>query len=337
MSTPSCAAKPDMPAGPPLADVTGSETLSVSVLMPTYNQQDFVGAAIAAILSQDAPPFDLIIADDCSTDATWDRIKEAVAGYTGSHRVRLVRNERNLGVNGNLNRMIALATGNVLIAAAGDDVSAPDRVSRIVETFARQRPLLVHSAFKPLVPKSQVYDGRFDNLIFDRTTDPLDIAGSTALFVGATAAWHRDLFTMFGPLPEGAVYEDLILGFRASLAGRIAKIDAPLVEYRIGVGISAKAPYDHSRSTWISVRLAELKRHSATFAYRRADALAFGLPVSSAVVRALDWHILSTSIRMDYWLLPTDRFFKKNWRHPILALRRIRSERRGARRALNTE
>ncbi len=308
----------------------------VSVLMPTYNQQDYVQAAIAGILAQDAPPFEFIIADDASADATWARVEEAVAGYGGPHRIRLVRNERNLGINGNLNRMIALAEGEILIGAAGDDISTPDRVARIVETFATKTPLLVHSGFSPLLPAGQSYDGRFDRLIFNRTTDPVAVAGSTALFVGATAAWHRDLFTLFGPLPDGNVYEDLILGFRAALAGRVARIDAPLVAYRIDVGVTAKVRAEAARSSWTDRRLADLKRHAATFAHRRTDALRFGLAKDSPVLRALDRHILSNEIRRDHWQMPTARLLLKYGHHPVLLLRSIHSERRRARGGLRS-
>ena len=304
----------------------------VSVLMPTYNQQDYVAEAIAAILAQKASPFELIIADDCSGDATWERVQESVAGYTGPHRLRLLRNERNLGINGNLNQLIGLAEGSILIAAAGDDISSPDRVRRIVQTFITEQPLLVHSGFRPLVAPGQSYDGRFDKLNFSRATDPVAIAGSTALFVGATAAWHRDLFRIFGPLPDGPLYEDLILGFRAALARRVATIDAPLVDYRIDIGASAKGPAPRSRAEWGDFRVKTLKRHAAVFAQRRIDALAFGVPETDTLVRTLDRHLMSTAIRMDAWTLGLTNFLLRHRRHPLLALRRLRSERRGARR-----
>lgn len=320
-------------AVPPPSETDPPGTGSVSVLMPTYNQEDYVGAAIASVLAQDAPPFELIIADDCSVDATWDRVGAATAGYTGPHRLRLVRNEKNLGVNANLNRMIALAGGEILIAAAGDDLSAPDRVRRIAEIFGREKPLLVHSGFRPLMAAGQSYDGRFDDLILTRTTSPVDIAGSTALFVGATAAWHRDLFRIFGPLPDGAVYEDLVLGYRAALAGRIARIDAPLVDYRIGVGISAQGPSGKTTADWTAFRMATLRRHGATFLQRRADALAFGLTAGSEVLRAIDRHLAATALRMDAITLPVGEYVRRHWRQPVPALRCLRSERRRAREA----
>lgn len=305
----------------------------VSVLMPTYNQQEYVEEAIAAILAQEAPPFELIVSDDCSTDDTWERVVKSATNNNGCHIVRLNRNRHNLGINGNLNKLISLASGEIMICAAGDDISSADRVSRIVSIFAAEAPLLVYSNVHPLPLPGQTYDGRFENLIFDRTTDPVAIAGCTSLFVGATVAWHRDLFTLFGPLPEDNVYEDLILGFRAALAGRVGKVDAALVSYRMDVGVSAKMCNDLSLDDWTAKNLEDLKRHAATLAYRRADALNFGLAGSDPVIRALDKCILSNSIRMDYWLMPLGRLLLKYWRHPHLTVRRIQSERRRKRKS----
>lgn len=327
----SCTADDEVATGSSVPETGGPEKPGVSVLIPTYNQQDYVGDAISAILVQDAPPFEVIIADDCSVDATWNRINAAVMGYAGPNRVQLVRNEVNLGINRNLNRMIEMAGGEILIVAAGDDISVPERVRRVTETFARERPLLVHSGFVPLLPPGQTYDGLYDNLIFTRTTDPVQIAGSTALFVGATAAWHRDLFRIFGPLPDGPVYEDLILGFRAALAGRVAMIDAPLVQYRIGTGVSSKRLQNRTHSGWRTYRLSALRGHAEMLMQRRADARAYGASEDGAVVRAIDRSILSNRMQMDYWLMSTTEFFKNHWLHPLLALRRWRSERRRAR------
>ena len=309
-------------------------TGKVSVLMPTYNQQEYVEAAISGILKQQAEPFELLICDDCSVDSTWERVQEALAGYAGKHQVRLMRNKKNLGVNANLNHMIEIASGEILIAAAGDDISTPDRVTRIVEVFSRDKPLLVFSDFHPITASDQIYDGRFDDLIFTHTRDPIDIAGSVALFVGATAAWHRDLFRIFGPLPDAPIYEDLVLGFRAALANRVVMIDEPLVCYRIGIGVSFENPLRKSRVDWIEYRKNTLSRNHATFRQRRKDALAFGLGPESAVVCALDRHLSNTKVRMDAVTFSTLDFLKIYWRRPFPALRVLWSERRRAQKFL---
>src|SRR5687768_3609370 len=94
-----------------------------SFILLSYNQQDCVQAAVQAALNQVCKPLDILISDDCSTDQTFSRIEEVVAGYRGPHTVNVQKTERNLGICGHLNRCIQQTSGDPIIGAAGDDVS----------------------------------------------------------------------------------------------------------------------------------------------------------------------------------------------------------------------
>ncbi len=92
----------------------------VSVLIITYNQQDFIDQAIQSVVDQDTDfPFDVIVSDDCSTDRTWDACLSAQARFPD--RVTIVRPERNLGINGNLRFVLGHATGEYIAICEGDD------------------------------------------------------------------------------------------------------------------------------------------------------------------------------------------------------------------------
>ena len=72
--------------------------------------------------------------------------------------------------------------------------------------------------------------------------------------IGASMAWDRRLWDAFGPLPEAALIEDRPIAFRAALEGRIAWLDEPLVDYRVGgasdgAGATARA-YRLKRQRW---------------------------------------------------------------------------------------
>lgn len=93
----------------------------VSVGLPVYNGENYVGEAIESILAQSFEDFELIVSDNASTDRT----PAIVGGYLSDRRVRYVRNDRNLGAPYNYARVFSLARGEYFKWAAHDDVCRP--------------------------------------------------------------------------------------------------------------------------------------------------------------------------------------------------------------------
>lgn len=100
----------------------------ISVLMPTYNVAPFVREAVDSILTQTYANFELIIVDDCSTDGTYEILKEAAAS---DQRIVLVRNETNSKICLTLNRAWNHARGEYIVRMDGDDLSRPERLERL--------------------------------------------------------------------------------------------------------------------------------------------------------------------------------------------------------------
>ncbi len=99
----------------------------VTVLMPTYNVAPFVGEAIESVLRQTYSDFELLVMDDCSTDNTI----EVVRSFDDS-RIRIVQNDRDLGLAENLNRGLSLITTEYVARMDGDDIGCPDWLEREV-------------------------------------------------------------------------------------------------------------------------------------------------------------------------------------------------------------
>jgi glycosyltransferase involved in cell wall biosynthesis len=97
----------------------------VSVCIPAYNGEAYLGRAIASVLAQTFSDFELVVVDDASTDGT-----AAVVGRFADPRFRLVRNETNLGQEGNWNRALAEASGRYVKILPQDDVLAPECLER---------------------------------------------------------------------------------------------------------------------------------------------------------------------------------------------------------------
>ena len=106
----------------------------VTILMPAFNGANFIGAAIKSILCQAYNNFELLIIDDASTDATCDIIEK-----NSDPRIKLFKNEKNIGVAGSLNRGLNLARGDYIARMDADDISLPDRLLKQV-TFMDQNP-----------------------------------------------------------------------------------------------------------------------------------------------------------------------------------------------------
>lgn len=66
----------------------------ISIIMPAYNAEDSIGAAIRSVQQQTYQNYELIIIDDCSTDHTHE-IVEAFAAEDS--RIKLILNEKNMG------------------------------------------------------------------------------------------------------------------------------------------------------------------------------------------------------------------------------------------------
>ena len=108
----------------------------VSVVMPVYNTEKYVGEAIESILGQTFSDFEFIIVDDGSRD----RSPAIIRDYERSdERIRCLRLERNAGTAAAKNHGIAAATGEFIAGMDSDDVSLPERLGKQLE-FLRANP-----------------------------------------------------------------------------------------------------------------------------------------------------------------------------------------------------
>lgn len=212
------------------------KTPLVTLALFAFNQEAYIRDAVRSALAQSYSPLQIIFSDDASADATFAIIEAEAAAYNGPHRIVLNRNAKNLGIGGHINRMMELAEGELIVAAAGDDLSLPDRVSRLVEAWggAGFQADSLHSSVFRITPEGEDYD--LFSLKHRHVTSPREFIKRNVI-VGASHAWTKRVFDKFGMLNPKIICEDRVIGFRSSLCGGIQYIDQPLVKYRLG-GIS---------------------------------------------------------------------------------------------------
>lgn len=215
--------------------------IPVSVFIMAYNQQDMIVDAIKSMLQQTYRIDQLVISDDCSTDNTWNTIQAFIASLhepINVNDISIRRNERNLGLIEHYNTLFSMMKNDFVLAHAGDDISHPLRISKLVELYKKlEKPknFLIHSQVQAI-----------DLPAYPILTPPIIANGlslenaalSIALHFGASSIVSKSMWDKFGPITVKGTYEDLVLGFRAALLDSYYYLPEPLLYYRTKGGIS---------------------------------------------------------------------------------------------------
>lgn len=101
-----------------------------TIAVPTYNREDNIGDAIESALLQDIPNLEILVIDDQSVDNTF----KVIQSYSDP-RLRIVRNDTNIGLFGNFNRCLELATGQYIKILCDDDKLVPGCIRREVDVM----------------------------------------------------------------------------------------------------------------------------------------------------------------------------------------------------------
>ncbi|ARM31002.1 glycosyltransferase family 2 protein [Prosthecochloris sp. HL-130-GSB] len=102
----------------------------VTVTIPMYNNAKFIRQTIDSVLCQTYTNFELLVYDDCSNDGSYD-----IVAALDDPRIRLFRNSRNLGPEGNWNKAVSCINGKYVKLLCGDDVLFPHCLEKQVAAF----------------------------------------------------------------------------------------------------------------------------------------------------------------------------------------------------------
>ena len=136
----------------------------VTVTIPMYNNERFIGETVQSVLSQTYTDFELLVYDDNSTDASLDIVQSF-----SDPRLRVFQNSRNLGPEGNWNKAVGNVRGRYVKLICGDDVLGPECLERQVEIFESRagagislvcsQRTIIDPEGKPLIKKINLIEG----------------------------------------------------------------------------------------------------------------------------------------------------------------------------------
>ncbi len=116
---------------------------TVSILIPVFNREEFLSDCIQSALSQKYTDFEVIVVDNASNDRSWEIAKEFAVKDA---RVRVFRNEFNVGPVRNWQRCLDEATGEYAKFLFSDDLMLPDYLSVTLPKFDTEDIAFVSTA-----------------------------------------------------------------------------------------------------------------------------------------------------------------------------------------------
>lgn len=236
----------------------------ISVILPVYNGERYLAAAVQSILAQTCADFELLIVDDGSTDSTADIVRQFAAADA---RVRVLWQDHG-GIVAGLNRGLAEARGELIARMDADDIARPERFAKQVE-FLRRHPACVAmgTAMLYVDPEGAPIDTQ------ETETDPdtllrnlllLNPDGKSGLAHPTVMMRRTVVLAVGGYRSNFEATEDIDLWLRLAERGSLGNVAEVLLDYRL-----------HEESVSHRRRATQARNH---LALARAGCLKRGLP-----------------------------------------------------------
>ncbi|MDC1416920.1 glycosyltransferase [Flavobacteriaceae bacterium] len=197
----------------------------VSVIMPVYNAEKYLNETINSILNQTYGDFEFLIIDDGSTDRSF----QILESYTDP-RIKLLKNDQNIGYVKTLNKLIELSTGEYIARQDNDDISFPKRLEKQVRFLDRNQDIGICGT-------NALIFGKINNISFFPVND--EEIRAFMLFNSPichpTAMLRKSLFIELDVKYDESFCpaEDYALWFKLSKKTKIANLSKILLKYRV--------------------------------------------------------------------------------------------------------
>ena len=205
-------------------------SVGVSVILPAYNCEKFIGQAIRSVLDQTFREFELIIVNDGSTDKT-----EFVILAFDDPRIVYIRNQQNQGLISSLNRAINIAQGKYIARMDADDICNPERLAKQKELLDKHEDITLVASTIDLIDENGENAGVWQ--LDRKTVSPEQIRKRMVYencIAHPTVMIRTAVLKEFKYTPGQVNIEDYDLWLRLLSRGhKISKINEPLLLYRI--------------------------------------------------------------------------------------------------------
>jgi len=274
----------------------------VTFALFAYNQEQYIREAVEGAFSQTYVPLEIILSDDCSTDRTYDIMKEMAENYDGLHDVIVRRNDKNMGTLAHVLTVGRIAKGSVMILAAGDDISLPERSSAQAKVMSENPEIAALTAlsipFIDLAGEKQTFRP-FEEYMEKSLSGQFTYIMNPSKFHGCASSYSLEFLKKL-PDPEKAVYhEDVAIARCAQIQGRsIAEMQQYVVMYRqVNGSLSARQIPENS--------IENIKKNEIAiqeFALRHLENLEYYKKVSVNINQESEFNLFEDFVKLRaYW------------------------------------
>jgi glycosyltransferase involved in cell wall biosynthesis len=211
----------------------------VTFAIITFNQEAFVQKAVEAAFAQTYESMEIILSDDCSTDRTLEILQKMGRDYCGEKHIVVRQTNSNCGTLLHVAEVAQLARGQLLVLAAGDDVSKPHRTATLVEAWRASGAWGLCSRFDRIDETGRVTRRDDSATLLTSPRYPLrqyfaSRQSEVKIIHGATSAYDKRLFNFLDVRPEDFILsEDGALSVLLNVLNQDVKmLDDSLVCYR---------------------------------------------------------------------------------------------------------
>ena len=213
--------------------------MKFSIAMCTFNGAAYLPEQLNSIVEQTAQPFELVVCDDGSTDATRELLNEFAS--TSSFPVKVYVNETVLGVKKNFEKAISLCSGEVIVLSDQDDVWHREKLARFQQVFANEEAIGLVFTDAEIVDAELNPTGTtmWQVLGFDKAArrslshGNFDVLAPGWTVTGATMAFRSKFRDLCLPIPaELQMLHDGWIALVISSVARVEPVHETLIRYR---------------------------------------------------------------------------------------------------------
>jgi len=217
----------------------------VNIAMPVYNGEKWLEQAISTLIKQSYENVEIIIADDCSSDDSQKICEQYASRYS---QISFIKNETNLGAQGNFRKILNLCSGRYVTFASQDDYWDENFISDLVERLESNNSAVLAASATQLLDKD---DNKYKELHYNGRWNPEKLSTYGLIYSLMLpinyGKWIKNNFFYHGVIRTdilrycysifpGIMGHDRHFLLLLALSGKWCYVDRVLYFRRVGVG-----------------------------------------------------------------------------------------------------